>query len=91
MAILGLNLMTNGLFSVDVLPEFGRFIAVQHGEYQTVYSNFSMIYVAEGSQVEAGQVLGRAGTEAEPKQEGVFFALFKNGTAMDPASWLRAR
>lgn len=79
------------VLGVSVLPEFGTYVAIQHGEYQSVYSNFSMVYVAEGTQVQAGQVIGRAGTDAEPKQSGIFFALFKNGAPFNPADWLIRR
>jgi septal ring factor EnvC (AmiA/AmiB activator) len=79
------------VLGVSVLPEFGTYVAIQHGEYQSVYSNFSMVYIAEGAQVKAGQVIGRAGTDAEPKQSGIFFALFKNGAPFDPATWLMRR
>lgn len=79
------------VLSVSVIPEFGRYIAIQHGEYQSVYSNFSMIYISEGTQVKAGDLIGRAGTDAEPKQAGVFFGLFKDGAPFDPLTWLRPR
>ncbi|MFQ5570406.1 MAG: murein hydrolase activator EnvC family protein [Rhodothermales bacterium] len=83
------SIFAGKVLSISVLPEFGRYIAIQHGEYQSVYSNFSMIYVEEGMEVEAGQVIGRSGTESEPKQAGIFFGLFKNGVAFDPMPWLR--
>ena len=79
------------VLSVSVIPEFGRYVAIEHGEYQSVYSNFSMIYVSEGMRVTAGQVIGRAGTDAEPKEAGLFFGLFKDGTPFDPRAWLRAQ
>ena len=79
------------VLSVSVIPEFGTYIAIGHGEYQSVYSNFSMIYVTEGTAVTAGQVIGRAGTDAEPKQAGIFFGLFKDGAPFNPMPWLRAR
>ena len=79
------------VLSVSVIPEFGRYVAIQHGEYQSVYSNFSMIYVSEGMQVIAGQLIGRAGTDAEPKEAGLFFGLFKDGQPFDPKNWLEHR
>lgn len=79
------------VLKVSVMPEFGTYIAISHGEYQSVYSNFSMVYISEGTTVTAGQVIGRAGTDAEPKQAGIFFALFKDGVPFDPMSWLRSR
>jgi septal ring factor EnvC (AmiA/AmiB activator) len=74
---------------VDVMPGFGRLVVVSHGDFKSLYSNFSLIYVQQGMQVEAGQVLGRAGTDAEPKGSGLFFSVFNRGEAVDPTEWLR--
>lgn len=79
------------VLGVDVMPEFGTYVAIEHGSYQSVYSNFSMIYVQEGMTVKAGDMIGRAGTDAEPKQAGIFFGLFKNGAPFDPMQWLVRR
>lgn len=76
---------------VSILPDYGTYISIEHGDYQSVYSNFSMTYVAEGDRVRAGQVIGRAGTDAEPKGRALFFALFKKGVDFDPRPWLRNR
>jgi septal ring factor EnvC (AmiA/AmiB activator) len=79
------------VIDLSILPEYGTYVVVEHGEYKTVYSNFSMTYIAEGDRVEAGQIIGRAGTEAEPKGTAVFFALFKEGVPIDPLPWLIPR
>ncbi|MFB6247512.1 MAG: murein hydrolase activator EnvC [Salinibacter sp.] len=78
---------------VDFVPGYGTYLVVQHGEYLSVYSNFSSLYVSQGETIEAGQVLGLAGTEGEPRGAGVFFAVFdrSKGTSVDPAQWLSAR
>ena len=73
---------------VDAMPDFGTLITVAHGDFKTVYSNFSSIAVRKGDHVAAGQVLGRSGSANEPRGAGVFFALFKGGTAVDPLPWL---
>ncbi len=74
---------------VDVMPDYGTIIVVQHGEYRTVYSNFSVLYVELGDIVEAGHLLGRSGTDNQPKGPALFFAIFRNGQAIDPAPWLQ--
>ena len=76
---------------VDVMPGYGTFLTISHGAYQSVYANFSLLYVARGDRVRSGQTIGRAGTASEPKGAGVFFALFEGGEAIDPAPWLRPR
>lgn len=79
------------IIDVSVLPEYGTYVVIEHGTYKSVYSNFSMTYVAEGDDVKAGQVIGRAGTDAEPKGMAIFFALFKEGSPEDPEPWLSPR
>jgi murein hydrolase activator len=74
---------------VDVMPDYGTIVVIQHGEYRSVYSNFSALYVELGDYVSAGQSLGRAGTPAEPKGPALFFAIFRSGEAIDPAPWLQ--
>ncbi|ARA95017.1 MAG: peptidase M23 [Bacteroidetes bacterium] len=75
---------------VSVIPDFGTYVAIEHGEYLTVYSNFSLLYVTEGDRVRAGQIIGLAGTDNEPRGSGIFFALFQSDQgAVDPRPWLR--
>jgi septal ring factor EnvC (AmiA/AmiB activator) len=73
------------------MPEFGRIITLSHGEYTSLYGNLSLLYVESGTQVKAGQLIGRAGTDAEPKGSAVFFAIFRSGAEIDPLAWLRRR
>ena len=77
---------------VLAMPGYGTCVTVSHGAYTTVYGNFSTVTVQQGQRVEAGTLLGRAGTSAEPKGTALFFALFSPaGSAENPAPWLRAR
>jgi len=77
--------------TVDIIPNFGRFVVVSHGQFQTLYSNFSLLYVGPGDRIDAGQVIGRAGTEAEPRGASVFFAIFDDGEEVNPTRWLGPR
>jgi septal ring factor EnvC (AmiA/AmiB activator) len=78
---------------VDFVPGYGTYLVLRHGEYLSVYSNFSSLYVSQGQTVEAGEVLGLAGTESEPRGAGVFFAVFdrSQNTSVNPTAWLSAR
>lgn len=78
---------------VDFVPGYGTYLVLRHGEYLSVYSNFSSLYVSQGETVEAGQVLGRAGTQSEPRGAGVFFAVFdrSKNTSVNPTAWLSSR
>jgi septal ring factor EnvC (AmiA/AmiB activator) len=82
---------TGEVAAIDFVPGYGQYLVVRHGDYLSVYSNFSDVYVTEGQSLEAGQLLGRAGTEDEPRGAGVFFAVFdkSTGEAVNPRRWLR--
>ncbi len=81
------------VLGLDFVPGYGDYLVVRHGDYLSVYSNFSDVGVREGQRVQAGQVLGRAGTEAQPRGVGVFFAVFDQteGGATNPGRWLKRR
>jgi septal ring factor EnvC (AmiA/AmiB activator) len=78
---------------VDFVPGYGTYLVVRHGDYLSVYSNFSSLYVSTGDTVEAGQVLGQSGTDDEPRGAGIFFAVFDTSTneSVNPRSWLASR
>ncbi len=75
------------VLGVDVMPVYGRFVMVSHGDYVTVYGNLSTVYVTPQQVLAAGQLVGRAGTDQEPYGAGYFFGLSKDGF-VDPAGWL---
>ena len=76
---------------VDVMPEYGTFVLVQHGGFQSLYANLSAVAVERGQTVRAGGPIGRAGTDRQPRGRAVFFALFRQGTPVNPLQWLRGR
>ncbi len=86
----------NAVFEGEVIdiypmPEFGRVITISHGEFTSLYGNLSLLYVTSGTKVRAGQLLGRSGTDAEPKGNAVFFGIFRNNAEVDPQQWLSRR
>ena len=78
---------------IDFVPGYGTYLVIQHGDYLSVYSNFSSVRVSTGQRVETGQRLGESGTQSEPRGAGVFFAVFdtSKSTSVDPLDWLAAR
>jgi septal ring factor EnvC (AmiA/AmiB activator) len=74
---------------VEAWPSFGSTVFLSHGDYWTVYANFSSVSVSVGDEVAAGQTIGRAGTASQPLGAGLFFAVFVNGRDVDPAPWLQ--
>jgi len=78
---------------IDFVPGYGTYVVIQHGEYLSVYSNFSSLSIAEGNQIEAGQVIGQSGTESEPRGASLFFGLVNRSSSefVDPSGWLSVR
>lgn len=77
--------------TVDVMPDIGSYIIVEHGNFHTVYGNFSLIYTQVGAMIEPGDVIGRGGTANEPRGNAVFFSIFENAVPVDPTGWLVPR
>ncbi len=80
------------VLSIEYMPEFGTFLVVEHNNgYQTVYGNLSMTNVTEGDYVQAGEIIGRSGTDYEPRGRAVFFGVFGENGEQNPESWLASR
>ncbi len=72
------------------MPGYGTMITLSHGAYTTVYGNMSQIAVQQGQRIVTGQVIGRSGTQSEPRKTALFFALFTpDGEPVNPTTWLR--
>jgi len=74
---------------VGAMSTYGTYVMISHGSYTTIYGNLSSVSVSKGQHVQAGQLLGRAGTHAQRRGAGVFFAIFEGETAVNPTRWLR--
>ena len=72
------------------LGGYGLLVKVNHGNgVETRYGHNSKILVKVGQIVEAGQVLARSGNTGVSTGPHVHFEIRKNGTAVNPASYLR--
>ncbi len=74
---------------VFVVPGYNNSIIVRHGNYLTVYSNLSQVYVKAGDEVDTRQAIGRI--FSDPDDGGttlLHFQLWKEKTKLDPQPWL---
>ena len=68
----------------------GNHVYIDHGNgYSTHYLHFSAIKVNKGDYVQQGQVIGLVGSTGISTAPHLHFALYKNGTAIDPAPYLK--
>lgn len=80
----------NGVVTrVFVVPGYNNSVIVRHGNYLTVYSNLSQVYVKQGDKVSTRQALGKVFTDTEDGNSTILhFQLWKERTKLNPAPWI---
>ena len=76
--------------SVVSIPGANMIVAVQHGDYFTVYSKLSNVNVSNGQKISAGQKIGVVATDNDGTSE-INFQVWKNFDKINPEKWLRGR
>ena len=85
------NVIYDGIVqSVVAIPGANMIVAVQHGDYFTVYSKLSNVTVSNGQKVSAGQKIGVVATDNDGTSE-INFQVWKTFDKLDPEHWLRSR
>ena len=80
----------NGVVTrVFVVPGYNNSVIIRHGNYLTVYSNLSQVYVKAGEQVSTRQVIGRIYSDPEDGNATILhFQLWKEKKKLNPLLWL---
>jgi len=74
--------------TVAFIQALGSTVIIKHGEYLTVYAGLKEVFVRTGQKVSTNQEIGSVFSNSDGVSE-LRFQIFKNTTALDPASWLR--
>ena len=76
--------------AIDWLPGYGSVIIITHkGDFRTVYSHLSDIYVKEGDKVNLGTALGKVGESIEGNV--LHFEIWNSRDKQNPEIWLAKR
>lgn len=75
------------IMTVATIPGLNKLVAVQHGDYTTVYAKLSKVVVKTGQKIKAKQVLGEVYTDKEGTTE-LQFQIWRNQEKLDPQIWL---
>lgn len=76
--------------SVVNIQGVNTIVAIQHGDYFTVYGKLSNVVVREGQSVSSSQKIGQVATDGDGTSE-IKFQVWKNNAKQNPESWLRNR
>ena len=81
----------NGVVTrIFVMPGYNNNVIVRHGNYLTVYSNLSQVYVKAGDQVTTRQPLGKIYTDTQKGNETILhFQIWKEHTKLNPQAWIQ--
>lgn len=70
------------------VPGINMMVAIQHGEYFTVYSKLANVSVSPGQKVRTGQRIGSVASDEDGTAE-INFQVWRNTVKQNPESWLR--
>ena len=65
-------------------------VAIQHGDYFTIYSKLSNVAVRNGQRVQSGQKVGEVASDTDGTSE-LNFQVWKTFDKQNPENWLRQK
>ncbi len=74
------------VLDISQIPGLGNVVAIQHGEYFTVYANLQSVHVKIGDSVIAGQLIGIAGQKDGDYE--INFQVWHQFNKLNPENWL---
>ena len=79
----------NGVVSsVAIIPGEGKVVMIRHGEYLSVYSYMSEVFVSKGDKIDIKQDLGVLVNEAGKAKTQVHIEIWKGMTKLNPKYWI---
>lgn len=74
--------------SVAIIPGGGKVVMIRHGEYLSVYSYLSEVYVNKGDKITTKQHLGTLISETDKAKTNVHLEIWKGMTKLNPEYWI---
>ncbi|MEO6287298.1 MAG: peptidoglycan DD-metalloendopeptidase family protein [Dyadobacter sp.] len=75
------------VLDVTEMPGMGNVVAIQHGNYMTIYAKMNGVTVRAGQKVKARENIGRVATDSDGTSE-LQFQIWKNTSRLNPENWL---
>ena len=78
-----------GVVSAVFVSDGQNVVIIKHGNYRTVYSNLTTLYVKNGDKVSAKQKIGKIYTDPDnDNKTELFFQVRKDTEVLNPSLWL---
>jgi septal ring factor EnvC (AmiA/AmiB activator) len=78
------------VLSAQWQPFMGLMLILDHGDgYLSLYGHNAALLKAPGDQVGPGEAIAEVGNSGGQLETGLYFAIFKDAEAVDPAGWIR--
>lgn len=69
------------------IPGFDHMVIIQHGNFYTVYSRLTEVYVELQQEVEGRKLIGRLGKSGDENPK-LHFEIWENKVQLDPEKWI---
>lgn len=73
---------------IFVIPGVNKTVIIRHGNYLSVYSNLSDVYVKPGEKIKMKQSIGKIFSDDKENQSLLKFQLWYENKKLDPEAWL---
>lgn len=74
---------------ITEIPGLGKVVAVQHGDYFTVYANLNQVFTSVGQKISSKETIGTAGESGGATE--INFQIWHNTERLNPENWLLPR
>lgn len=71
---------------ITTIPGLGKVVAIQHGDYFTVYANLNQVFASVGQKINTKETIGTAGESGGTTE--INFQIWHNTERLNPESWL---
>ena len=76
------------VMSVIMIKGTNPSVLIRHGNFITLYTNLSKLYVRKGEKVGAKQIIGEVFTNKQTGETQLQFGIFNNINALNPKDWV---
>lgn len=75
--------------NILLIPNLNTVVIIKHGEFLTVYSNLSKVYVERGDRVKTKQNIGIIHTNKSESKSELHFEIWKGQQLQNPSYWIK--